>query len=201
VERFASLTGLDRATSEVALRHHLGVCLDACHAAVEFEDVAESLSAFSRAGIRIGKIQVSAGLAAVFDSEARATLAALRPYAEGVYLHQVVERRDGVLERFLDLPDALAAADGRSMEGAEWRIHFHVPLFQEELGPFRSTQRWLRELLEIVRRTEVSSHLEIETYTWDVLPEEHRRQDVDAAIAHEIAWVRARLDGLPPQGC
>jgi sugar phosphate isomerase/epimerase len=193
VAEFGRLAGLSGGEREAALRRHLGVCFDACHMAVEFEDAAAGLAALRGAGIRVGKVQVSAGLRVTLDPGDRALVDALRPFAEGVYLHQVVERRGGRLTRYLDLPEALEAA-ARDGEGArEWRIHFHVPLFREELGRFASTQDYLRGVLALLRRDAHAPHLEVETYTWDVLPEEYRREDIASAVARELHWVLAEL--------
>jgi sugar phosphate isomerase/epimerase len=188
VQRFAELTGTTPGAGDAALRRHLGVCLDACHAAVEFEEPAEAVRALSSAGIRIGKIQLSTGLRVVSpDADARR---ALSRFDDGVYLHQVVARSGGgELTRFLDLPEAIergAAAD-------EWRVHFHVPIFRERLGPFENTQPFLAELLDLQAAAPCTTHLEVETYTWDVLPEEHRGEPVACAIARELRWARERL--------
>jgi hypothetical protein len=94
--------------------------------------------------------------------------------------------------RHLDLPQALASLDGAG-GGAEWRVHFHVPIFLAELEHFFTTQPFLREILELHRAAPVSAHLEAETYSFDVLPERYRRVDVASAIARELAWVRERL--------
>jgi sugar phosphate isomerase/epimerase len=193
-KRLATLTGLDVADSEAFLRHHVGVCFDACHMAVEFEEPEAALQALRAAGIRIAKVQISAGLRVQLDGRDEATLAALRPFAEGVYLHQVVERRDGALTRFLDLPEVLEAAARSGTAAAEWRIHFHVPLFLERLSPFLNTQDFLRRLLAVLQVEPISVHLEVETHTWDVLPEEHRREDIVTAVARELDWV---LNYLP----
>jgi sugar phosphate isomerase/epimerase len=191
---FGRLAGLDGGAREAALRRHLGVCFDACHMAVEFEDAGGGLAALSRAGIRVGKLQVSAGLRVVLDPGDRTVLDALRPFAEGVYLHQVVERRDGRLVRYLDLPEALEAAARDGGGGPrEWRIHFHVPLFREELGRFASTQDYLRGVLGLLRREAHAPHLEVETYTWDVLPEAYRREDIASAVSRELHWVLGEL--------
>ncbi len=192
VARLAALTGLTMSESEAVLRRHVGVCFDACHMAVEFEDLRAALRAFETAGIRVAKIQVSAGLKVRLEREDRATREALGPFAEGVYLHQVVERRGGRLRRFVDLPDALAAGDGAG-EPREWRIHFHVPLFRERLGAFLNTQEELRDLLARLREAAATPHLEVETYTWDVLPEEYRREDIVTAVTRELQWVLERL--------
>jgi len=168
-------------------RPRVGVCLDACHAAVEYEDAAAVVSALRGAGVAIAKAQLSAGLQiAPVDAAARAALA---PFAEGVYLHQVVARRGAALERYVDLPDALA----EDAPADEWRVHFHVPIFRERLGAFAGTQAWLASLLALQRAQPFTEHLEVETYTWDVLPAEFRGEPVDDAIARELAWVRDRL--------
>ena len=187
---FSRLTGLTASQAEDALRRHLGVCLDACHAAVEFEDPDDVLSALHSAGIRILKIQLSAGLH--ISSLDRDTLTALQPFAESTYLHQVVERAGSELTRYVDLPPALQAANESSQTGThnrEWRIHFHVPIFLKRLGPFESTQPFLTRLLQLQVERIPTTHLEIETYTWDVLPEEYRGIPVVDAIAREIHWV------------
>jgi sugar phosphate isomerase/epimerase len=159
-------------------REHVTACFDACHSAVAYEDPEAALAALDAAGIRVGKAQLSAAL--------RVPAAARRElerFAEPVYLHQVTERRaDGALRSWPDLPEALAA-DG---DGGEWRVHFHVPIFVERYGALESTQDHLRGVIERVRG--VTSHLEIETYTWDVLPPDLKASSVDS-IAREYEWV------------
>ncbi len=170
-----------------ATRRHVGVCLDACHAAVEFEDVTAAITALRAANIMIAKVQLSAGLlvSPVGDEERRA----LVRFDDQVYLHQVVARRGTQLVRHLDLADAFATPAGDD----EWRIHCHVPIFRAELGAIRSTQPFLAELLEFHRRDPISTHLEVETYTWDVLPPELRAEPVTHAIARELEWVIERI--------
>ncbi len=163
VAEFSKLTGLSALRAEEALRRHLGLCRDTCHAAVEFEDPDEVLAALRAAGIGIAKIQLSAGLRlSRVDSE---TLTALRSFAESTYLHQVVERRGTKLIRYKDLPSALDHAGRTPVTGAEereWRIHFHVPLFLERLGPFENTQPFLSRLLRLQVEQVPTVHLEIE---------------------------------------
>jgi len=190
VARFAALTRTSNSLADEALHRHLGVCFDACHMAVEFEEPRAAIGRLRSAGISIGKIQISAGLQVDFARSD--VLAPLRAFADDVYLHQVVERRRGGFVRYLDLPQALAAADPSDLERV-WRIHFHVPVFRDSLGPFSGTQPYLRELLQILRDTAASPHLEVETYTWDVLPEEYRRDGVVAAVIRELEWVKKEL--------
>ena len=187
--RLAQLAGLSRPQAASALRKHLGVCYDVCHAAVEFEDARESVAALRKAGIPIAKLQLSSALRIAAVNAA--TLEQLRPFDEPVYLHQVVARKNGSLIRYPDLPEALAQAAENL--GAEWRIHFHVPIFLSELKDFGTTQTFLREILALQRESPISPHLEVETYTWDVLPERYRSLSVSAAIARELNWVKGEL--------
>jgi sugar phosphate isomerase/epimerase len=184
------LRNLPAAAARDALRRHLGLCFDVCHAAVEFEEIGTSLSRLRAAGIRVAKLQLSSAIRVpAADSGTEALLAR---FDDGIYLHQAVERRDGGLARYADLPEALAAlrAGGR---GSEWRVHCHVPVFLDDLGGLSSTQEVLLEALALCRANEVSPHLEIETYTWSVLPETLRHGDIGVDIAREVEWVRSQL--------
>jgi sugar phosphate isomerase/epimerase len=182
--------GLDARTAEECLRRHLGVCLDTCHASVEFESPLEAYRALVAAGIRVAKIQISAGLRLTEADPTR--LAALAAFANDVYLHQPVVRNGDALTRFLDLPDALAS-DAGAQPGSEWRVHFHVPIFHPQLGVFESTQSDLPPLLAALRAEAAVPHLEVETYTWDVLPAVFRDLPVTDAIVRELQWVRSHL--------
>jgi hypothetical protein len=188
VRALVGLTGLAPVAAEQALRCHLGVCYDLCHAAVEFEDAAQSIERLRTAGIRITKLQVTAGLQLAADANAEL----LRPFNDAVYLHQVVQACPDGLTRFVDLPQAFdnVRTQGRD---CEWRVHFHVPIFIADLGAFASTQSFVREMLALHKERPVSSHLEVETYTWDVLPERYRGAGVVDGIARELNWVRQQL--------
>ena len=184
--RLAQLTALDAAAATQALRDHLGVCLDLCHAAVEFEDPEKCFAALEGAGIAVAKIQVTAGLR--IPQVTNDSAEALRRLEDGVYLHQVVERSTDGLARFEDL-DAALASNGWLRRDSEWRVHFHVPVFLDSLDGFASTQAFVQESLALHRMRSRSPHLEVETYTWSVLPERERHLPVEQAIARELEWV------------
>jgi sugar phosphate isomerase/epimerase len=191
VALMSGLTGLSAGGASMALRRHLGLCFDVCHAAVEFENPRESLAAIAHAGIRVAKIQLSSALKLSHANGETESL--LRPFDDGIYLHQTVESRDGRLTRHADLPDAFAALNRGEIGGGEWRVHCHVPVFLESFEGFGSTQDVLMDVLALCRESAVSPHLEVETYTWSVLPEALRTGDLGDDIAREVQWVRSQL--------
>ena len=193
VAALAAELGITAADADSAIREHLGVCLDTCHMAVEFEDPANVLDALAAAGIRVMKVQVTAGLRATLGGDDALTLDALSEFADDVYLHQVVEQRaDGALKRYLDLPQAIAGARG-DREEREWRVHFHVPVFRTHYGRFEGTQAYVADVLQLVRERSACQQFEVETYTWDVLPEEYRHEGIVSAISRELEWTAIQL--------
>ena len=189
VARLSRATGLNAVNAEDALRRHLGVCYDVCHAAVEYEDPVGSIRSLKAAGIAIPKLQLSSALR--IAKLAPETAGLLRPFDEPVYLHQVIAQNGEGIRRYHDLPEALA--DGQQTAEEEWRIHFHVPVFLDELKDFGTTQFFLREILAQHLVDPIAPHLEVETYTWDVLPDAYRSVDVSTAIARELNWVKGQL--------
>ncbi len=190
IEGFAGRTDQPSEAAARWLRDRVGVCLDTCHAAVMFEEPLETARRLQAAGIRVVKLQLTAALA-VEPVDAPA-LDGLRRFHDEVYLHQTTARSAAGERRFLDLPDAIAAFEP-DLPGQSWRSHFHVPVFLERLGAFRSTSPALARLLHQHRETPLCDHLEVETYTFDVLPEEYRLGDVTEDICRELEWVRREL--------
>ncbi len=189
LSEFARFADLPRGAAEEALRPHLGICFDVCHAAVEVE---ESLDLLERRAIAVPKLQLSAALR--LSPVTAEGAAGLRPFEDAVYLHQVVARTpSGRLSRHTDLDEAQAAL-AAGEEAEEWRIHFHVPVFMAELeGPLATTQDVLARVLDRQRERPVSRHLATETYTFEVLPEAFRQVEIEEAVARELLWVRDRL--------
>jgi hypothetical protein len=172
--------------AEAMMRRHLGVCFDTCHVALQFEEPADSLKAYLAEGIRISKVQLSSALVAPNTPEAHA---ALQPFIEPVYLHQVKGRdRDGGVHSWVDLPQALAELEERP-DVEELRVHFHVPLFFEKAGQLTSTSGTLCPNFFREIHQSATSHLEIETYTFDVLPPEIHPGDLVRSISREYMWV------------
>ena len=175
------------------LDEHLGVNYDTCHFAIEFEEPQNAMAALQKAGIKISKIHVSSALKSPATQAARA---ALKNFADDIYLHQVVARgMDGRLEFYRDLPDALARHPAAATRHAEeWRIHFHVPLHAPAAPPFQNTNDHLLGVLDLLAANpKLCSHLEMETYTWEVLPPELKSRSVVEQLVAEYGWTLARL--------
>jgi sugar phosphate isomerase/epimerase len=160
---------------------HLCVCYDCCHQALQYEEPEPSLALLAGCGIEVGLVQVSSALH--LDG---GDLSRLARFVEPVYLHQAVARlHDGTLVRFDDLPQALHAR----LEGVNsWRVHFHLPIFVERLPECGTTQAFLRQALPLFGP---DIPLEVETYTWSVLPAELKTAAVTQSIIREIAWAEA----------
>ena len=181
--------------AEKCLKEHIRICYDICHFSVEFENHEEVSQAFHQAGIKIGKIQISAALKVNIPkttSQKSLLKETLLPFVESTYLHQVVERTSqGNLNSYRDLPDALDTLMHQTAE--EWRIHFHVPVFLSDYGKIASTQQDIKEVLEYISTTKLCNHLEVETYTWEVLPEDINL-DLGSSIIRELQWVEENID-------
>jgi sugar phosphate isomerase/epimerase len=189
VARVAALSGLDPGTAADAIRRHLGVCLDASHVALEFEEPATALRALVFAGIPVLKVQLASALRlrSPLDRHAREVL---RPLANDAHLHAVVARTPGRLRRFVDLPLALAAPPP---DADEWRVGAHVPLTADPNGAIGTTQRELTGLLTALQRTPIVHHLEVEVDTWSGIPIVSRNHDVVDVIVRDLEWALGAL--------
>jgi hypothetical protein len=193
--RLAALAGLPVSEAHVALRRHIGIVFDIGHQAVGFEHIPTSLQQLVDAGIPIFKLQEVAAMH--IPQVTQAAVDALAPFAKTVYLSQTVQLQDGQITKFLNLEDAFAAWT-RDPGPREWRTHFHVPVFLEDLGAFRTTRFALEDALQFHKATPLSRQLEIETYTWDVLPAHLKTGDIVDYVVREIEWVKGQLVPTQP---
>ncbi len=186
---------MDAAAAVSAIRQHVTLCYDVCHFAIGFETVGATLVQLRNSGIRVGKIQISAALRAVLPqapAERAAVMKCFRAFNEPTYLHQVIGRQDnGSLIQYNDLDQALEDAGNESIK--EWRAHFHVPVFMKDYGLLQSTQPDIVDVLSLQKTAPFASHLEVETYTWDVLPEDLKLPQQDSII-REMNWVLHTLN-------
>lgn len=189
IERLNDEFGLSAGECEAALREHVQLCYDVCHFAVGYERAEDVLKKLQNNDLKVGKIQISAALKATFPVEKNSREAVLDQFKwfnEPIYLHQVVARNsDGELLRFPDLPEALLAFNKNHVE---WRSHFHVPLFVNDYGLLQSTQDDIIDVLRLQRKKPFTQQLEVETYTWEVLPEDLKMR-LNDSIGRELEWV------------
>jgi hypothetical protein len=190
-ERAADADALD------CVRRYLGLCYDVCHQSVEFEDVAASMAAIDAAGIRINKLHITCAVELKNPADNAPGRQALARYVEPRYLHQTFARAaDGRILHDVDLSEGLALEPPTEFLQAEaWRVHFHVPVDVEELGPLSTTRPDLRRALQAVATLSYAPHLEVETYTWEVLPDGNKTPLVDG-LTRELLATRALLSEI-----
>ena len=173
-------------------REYLGVCYDVCHQAVEFEDVAESLRSLDAAGIRINKVHITCAINLDDPANNTAGRELLAHYVEPRYLHQTFALfADGNIRTITDLTEDLCKTPPPHMADAEkWRIHFHVPVNADDLGPLGTTREELKIAIKTVAELDQTPHLEVETYTWSVMPGEEQPSLVEGFAAELAATLK-----------
>ena len=178
----------DRARDPELVRRRIGVNYDCCHLAVEFEDARTGLNALQDAGIRLSKLHISSALK---TTPCKENLEDLKHYVEEVYLHQVIAAKNGkVVHRCKDLDLAL----NQTIDSDEWRIHYHVPLHSPPGNRLSNTSDHVNETLDwLAEYPQACKHLEMETYTWEVLPENLRSLDVVEQVTNEYHWTLGAL--------
>ncbi len=185
-----SNSGLTSVESTLLIQKHIQLCYDVCHFAVGYEKPDEVIAKMKAAGIKVGKIQISSALRIDFTENAADKLKEIAQYNEPTYLHQVVAQKAN--GEFIKYPDLEEAINGFNMEIKNWRVHFHVPLFLENYGILGSTQADIEETLDIQKKEPFTNHMEVETYTWGVLPIEFRT-GLNESIIRELTWVKGLL--------
>ena len=192
IPMFMDKFDLDEETAAERIKKYLTVCYDICHFSLAFENPKDTFAKFDSNGIRVGKIQVSAALKILFDKTNASNIwEALEKFNEPTYLHQVTRLNNGKVRTYSDLPELFADKNNPT----ELRAHFHVPIFLEEFDYLNSTQDQILDVLEYLREhPKLSEHLEVETYTWDVLPP-HLKSDLSESIVRELQWLKNRLEG------
>ncbi|MDB5287465.1 MAG: xylose isomerase [Mucilaginibacter sp.] len=190
ISYFKNELNLSAAQAEDIIKEHVNLCYDVCHFAIGYEPHESIINELAQKGIKVGKIQISAALKASFYAVSKqAILTAFEKFNESTYLHQVIARlSDGSLLRYPDLPEALAATN----DAKEWRAHFHVPVFSQDFGLLQSTQSDIIKVLNIQTQNPFTNHLEVETYTWEVLPDA-LKIPLNQSIIRELEWVKHQL--------
>jgi hypothetical protein len=176
------------------IKSHIQLCYDVCHFAVMYEDPLVVLERMHFYGLKTGKVQISAALKGMLGKGAQRAdvVNNFKIFNEAVYLHQVIGRQtNNKLVHYPDLPEALA--DAQNPEVEEWRAHFHVPVFRTDFGALTSTREDISRVLARQVGKPFTQHLEIETYTWEVL-HPSLKLEMDLSIAREMKWVLQQLE-------
>lgn len=171
------------------IERHLGLTYDTCHFAILREEPEFTLSAWEENNIALCKVQFSNALECRICGEE--DLERLRQFDDGVYFHQTsILHREGAM-LFPDLPNALAYGRDYAEEirDSQWRIHYHIPLYASPEPPLKSTEEFIQKTHNFLRsRKGPQPHLEVETYTWSVLPD-HMKIPLEAQIARELHYI------------
>jgi len=168
--------------AEEVVRRHIQLCYDVCHMAVEYENQPLLIDILKKNDISIGKIQLSSAI----KIPAGGSPDGLKAFVEDQYLHQaVIKTGSGELLKFKDLDEALKS---EYPQNAEWRVHYHVPLFTEKYHSLDSTRDYIQEIIQLHKQTPLTDHLEIETYTWEVLPED-LQLPIEESISREYQFI------------
>jgi hypothetical protein len=183
-----------------AVRTHLGLCFDVCHQAVEFEDVSASIARLTEEGIRINKVHITCALE-LRDPERIENREYSEQFVEERYLHQTFAvHPDGRKLSASDFTlDLVRSPPPDWLQCAAWRVHFHVPVNEDRLGPLFTTRRAVTEALRQVGQLPYAPHLEVETYTWNVMPTTAcaaTRFDLVEGLYLELTATQALIAGL-----
>lgn len=172
------------------INRYICLCYDVCHFALAYEDHQEAMMCLEKLNIKIGKFQISSALRVdlskgIADRKEKRKI--LEQFDEPIYLHQVIAKdNNGKLVRYRDLPEALTQIE--NVEHQEWRSHFHVPIFLDSYGEIDSTQQDICNVLALHKRYARTNHIEVETYTWGVLPKSLQVK-IETSISRELHWL------------
>lgn len=171
---------------EIDPRRHLGVCHDVCHAAVMWESQRDAVERLLDARITIGRVQLSSAL----EWNPSRDAARVQAFNESRYLHQTTLRNaNGAVHFFDDLPDALRSFHESPPDpSVVARTHLHVPLSSERAGELATTRSAVSDFFAAWPASSPLPPLEVETYTWEILPASMRPTSLAAGIAAEIEW-------------
>lgn len=184
----------DKELETQLIYRRIGINYDTCHFALQYEDANTALKTLTNAGLRISKVHLSNALE--IDLTEPSNLELIKQFDEPTYLHQVmIKDETGDITRFKDIENALnhqsPITDHKSCVA---RIHFHIPLHSEPKSPFSSTIQHTIDTLQYLHdNPDTCHHLEMETYTWRVLPDE-LQAPIEDQLTQEHLWVLSAIE-------
>lgn len=181
---------IDPIAAKKMVLKHINICYDICHFSLAYEEPKDTFQKLKKANIAIGKIQISSALKAIITKKNKdAIWDSLTHFNEPTYLHQVTEKQHNTVKTFPDIPDILKCKP----KASEIRAHFHVPVFIEKFEALHSTQDQILKVLSILKNEKITEHLEVETYTWEVLPD-FMKLNLTDSIIRELLWCKDILE-------
>ena len=173
------------------VKEHIGICVDTCHFSVMFNDRVDNIKTILNLGIRIPKVQLSSGL--VFSGTEQEFYNIIKDFDDKIFLHQYSKKTASKITHFLDLPNNFEQSSHRS----EYRVHFHVPLFENNYGVLSGTQEFTKEVIHLfTHECKQDMIFEVETYTFSVLPKKYLNLSLNESIKKELDWVKKTLNIL-----
>ena len=188
VPKLKKILDLNSKEAKTLVCRHITLCYDVCHFSLAFEAPEVTFKKLSASGINIGKIQVSAALKVTYRQQWEGQFDTLKMFDEPTYLHQVTQKVADTVVTYRDLPEFFT----QKPKFDEIRVHFHVPIYQKNFELLESTQSAIIEVLQYVKKNTVCDHLEVETYTWKVLPSK-LKVDIADSIVKELFWLKNQL--------
>lgn len=176
--------GVSKNRAEELLLRYICICYDICHFSLAYEEPEFTFSQWAAYGIGVGKIQISAALKILAGYDMDSIWRSLEKFDEPTYLHQVTQSTKNGIVTYKDLPQVLSGEP----DFDELRAHFHVPVFIDSFDKLHSTQDHILKVFSYLQKHDITRHLEVETYTWDVLPAE-LKTEIGDSISREIKWV------------
>ncbi|BDD06544.1 metabolite traffic protein EboE [Aureibacter tunicatorum] len=192
LEVIAQELNIEKHIAEQHIRRYIRLCYDICHFSLAYESPTKVVQSMKDHQLKIGKIQISSALKFSNKSNENhsTVISQFKHYDEPIYLHQTVIKQENKITKYSDLGLALSQFDNDKIE--EIKTHFHVPIFTEDYGLLSSTQEDIIDALKLWKKEPYADHLEVETYTWQVLPQS-MQMSIQEGITKELKWVLNQL--------
>ncbi len=163
---------------------YIGICYDTAHHELAEDGPGKQFDYCIINNVNIAKIQFSSAL----GSPENSSKDELAKFADEVYLHQTkIFKNNKIIAKFADLPHALAKAD----RNLHWKIHYHIPLYVNKMphGLIAEKHELETVLKKCKEKPEICSNLEIETYTYDILPNNVKISPIEKSMAEEYSFI------------
>lgn len=162
---------------------HIKICYDICHFSVNFENHKEILNSIKQSKIKIGKIQISSALKIDLNNNNKTSqLKTLLALQNSPFLHQTTEKVANKIKKYPDVKYILETFKQKAQ--GELRIHCHISIHEKIYKNIETTYQETQETLKVFLKTLHIKHIEIETYTHNIIYEDSPL----AAIIKEYNW-------------